>query len=90
MKKLIPVLALSFLTGIVFTSCKPKETEPNRMFYFLYECQPCGWVYNVFEGYPEGGIAPDTEWEEIPDDFCCPECGSPKSDFMAFDVFERY
>ena len=35
-------------------------------------CDLCGWEYNEEEGYPEGGIAPGTKWEDIPDDFVCP------------------
>ena len=30
-------------------------------------CDVCGWEYNSAEGYPEGGIAPGTPWEEIPE-----------------------
>ena len=37
-------------------------------------CDVCGWEYNSAEGYPEGGIAPGTPWEEIPEDFVCPLC----------------
>ena len=32
-------------------------------------CDLCGWEYNEEEGYPDGGIAPGTKWEDIPDDF---------------------
>ena len=32
-------------------------------------------------GYPEGGIAPGTKWEDIPDDFECPLCFVGKDQF---------
>ncbi len=28
----------------------------------------CGWEYDEEEGYPEGGIAPGTKWEDVPED----------------------
>ncbi len=39
-----------------------------------YVCDICGWVYDEDEGYPEGGIAPGTKWEDVPEDFECPVC----------------
>ena len=35
------------------------------------------------KGYPEGGIAPGTKWEDIPDDFECPLCSVGKDQFSA-------
>ena len=29
-----------------------------------YVCDVCGWEYDEEKGYPEGGIAPGTKWEE--------------------------
>lgn len=46
-----------------------------------YQCQPCGWIYDPAVGDPDGGIAPGTPFEEIPDDWCCPMCGAEKKDF---------
>jgi rubredoxin len=46
-----------------------------------YECTLCGFVYNEAEGYPEGGIAPGTKWEDLPADWVCPLCGASKDDF---------
>ena len=31
-----------------------------------YVCSLCGWEYDESAGYPEGGIAPGTKWEDIP------------------------
>ena len=30
-----------------------------------YVCDVCGWEYDEEEGYPEGGIAPGTKWEDV-------------------------
>ena len=37
-----------------------------------YVCDVCGWEYDEEKGYPEGGIAPGTKWEDVPEDFECP------------------
>ena len=37
-------------------------------------CDVCGWEYDEAQGYPEGGIAPGTKWEDVPEDFLCPLC----------------
>lgn len=46
-----------------------------------YVCDICDWVYDEKHGDPDGGIAPGTPWEEIPDDWVCPVCGAGKDDF---------
>lgn len=47
----------------------------------VWECEYCGFIYSEAEGLPEGGILPGTKWDDIPDDWTCPECGVGKSDF---------
>ncbi len=46
-----------------------------------YICTVCDWVYNPKVGDPEGGIAPGTAFEDIPEDWVCPDCGATKEDF---------
>jgi rubredoxin-NAD+ reductase len=46
-----------------------------------YVCNVCGYEYDESEGYPEGGIAPGTKWEDVPEDFVCPLCGAGKDEF---------
>ncbi len=46
-----------------------------------YVCGVCGFVYDEEKGLPDQGIAPGTKWEDIPDDFTCPECGVGKEMF---------
>ena len=36
--------------------------------------------------WPEDGIAPGTRWDDIPDDWSCPDCGAAKSDFVMVEV----
>jgi len=47
----------------------------------MYICDICGFIYDPEVGDPDGGIAPGTPFEEIPDDWVCPECGISKEKF---------
>jgi rubredoxin len=49
--------------------------------YKKYECVICGFIYDEAEGLPGDGIAAGTRWEDIPEDWECPDCGISKSDF---------
>ena len=46
-----------------------------------YVCTVCNWIYDPAVGDPDGGIAPGTPFEAIPDDWACPLCGVTKEDF---------
>lgn len=45
-----------------------------------YEC-PCGYVYDPEVGDYEHGVPPGTPFEELPDNWVCPKCGSEKEFF---------
>ena len=47
-----------------------------------YECGACGYIYDPAVGDPDGGIAPGTAFEDIPDDWVCPICGLGKDVFV--------
>ena len=46
-----------------------------------YRCTVCGWIYDPAIGDADSGIAPNTPFEEIPDEWVCPLCGGGKEDF---------
>ena len=46
-----------------------------------WKCIICGYVYDPVNGDPDSGIPPGTTFEDIPDDWFCPICGSDKSNF---------
>jgi flavin reductase (DIM6/NTAB) family NADH-FMN oxidoreductase RutF/rubredoxin len=46
-----------------------------------WKCTVCGHIYDPIEGDSDGGIAPGTPFEDIPDDWVCPICGVLKEDF---------
>ena len=50
-----------------------------------YVCDVCGWIYDPKTGLPEEGIEPGTPFEDLPDDFVCPDCGAEKDDFSPVD-----
>ena len=45
-----------------------------------YECE--GYIYDPAVGDPDAGIAPETAFEDIPDDWTCPICGLGKDVFV--------
>ena len=51
-----------------------------------WECIVCGWVYDEATGDPDSGIAAGTRWEDIPDDWLCPDCGVGKEDFEMIEI----
>jgi rubredoxin len=50
-----------------------------------WHCESCGYIYDVADGDPDGGIPPGTPFEEIPDTWYCPVCGARKRDFVPYD-----
>jgi len=42
---------------------------------------PSDYVYDPEIGDPENGVAPGTPWEEVPDDWLCPDCSLGKEFF---------
>ncbi|WP_300960141.1 fatty acid desaturase [Nocardioides abyssi] len=46
-------------------------------------CPSCEYVYDVEAGDEHEGFAAGTAWADIPDDWCCPDCGvREKVDFV--------
>ena len=48
-----------------------------------YVCTVCDYVYDPEVGDPDNGIAPGTAFEDLPDDWVCPDCGVDKEEFEA-------
>jgi rubredoxin len=47
-----------------------------------WKCTACDYIYIPEYGDPQGGVAPGTPFEELPDTWKCPSCGVPKSMFQ--------
>ncbi|MFL6712973.1 MAG: rubredoxin [Sulfurifustis sp.] len=58
------------------------ESRPFR----TYMCVVCGFIYDEEKGLPQEGIAAGTRWEDIPENWKCPECGAAKSDFEMIEI----
>ena len=46
-----------------------------------YICTVCEYIYDPEIGDPDSGIEPGTAFEDIPEDWVCPDCSVPKSAF---------
>jgi rubredoxin len=54
--------------------------------YKTWMCIICGWVYEEAKGSPEEGLPAGTRWDDVPDDWCCPDCGAGKEDFELVEI----
>ena len=64
----LPILAVRGPSVALAANLKPfrcPETE-------------CGYLFDPEIGVPEHGIPPGVAFAELPDDWECPECGTPK------------
>ena len=48
-----------------------------------YKCLVCGYVYDPKIGDAENGVEPNTDFQDLPADWLCPECGAGKDEFEA-------
>lgn len=46
-----------------------------------YKCTMCGYIYDPAVGDPDNGVEPGTAFEDLPDDWVCPDCGADKDQF---------
>lgn len=46
-----------------------------------YKCTVCSYIYDPEKGDPDNGINPSTAFEDLPNDWVCPECGVGKNMF---------
>lgn len=58
----------------------------ERVLMKKWQCVVCGLVYDEAEGWPEDGIEPGTAWEDVPEDWECPDCGVGKEDFEMIEI----
>lgn len=65
------------------TSAQMKQEQQNMR---KWQCIVCGFIYDEAEGIPEDGIVAGTAWEDIPEDWECPECGVSKEDFEMVEI----
>ena len=49
-----------------------------------YICTVCDYIYDPKVGDPDSGISPGTSFEDLPEDWECPDCGVNKKDFKVY------
>lgn len=62
-----------------------KKSTYKEENYEKYVCNVCGWIYDPAIGIPEDGIAPGTAFEDLPDDWVCPQCFVSKDEFSPLE-----
>jgi rubredoxin len=71
--------------GCPLRTLSDRSTDPTiddlEMTMKTWNCVVCGFVYDEALGLPDEGIPAGTKWEDVPEDWCCPDCGVAKSDF---------
>jgi len=54
-----------------------------------WRCVPCDYVYDPKKGDPKNGIAPGTAFEDLPEDWVCPDCSAGKDMFEKVELKSR-
>jgi rubredoxin len=55
-----------------------------------YRCPGCDFVYDEAKGAPREGVPAGTSWDQVPDDWACPDCAvREKVDFEALSTKEN-
>ena len=80
-----PSLAVAFHALAKHAKIHASFVHPGRAMK-AYMCVICGFVYEEAKGVPDQGIAPGTLWKDVPENWTCPDCGAPKSDFEMVEI----
>ena len=51
-----------------------------------WQCKNCGYIYDPQLGDPDNDIEPETDFEDLPKKWVCPDCGAKKG---RFDMYEE-
>lgn len=57
----------------------PKKIAPT---WKTYVCIGCGYEYDPAVGDEDNEVAPETLFENLPEEWICPDCGEEKSNFI--------
>jgi len=77
LRKTMDAFTRSAMAGFAQTqeSGEPRKAGVNR------RCQACSYVYVTAFGDPSAGVPAGTPFEQLPDDWVCPDCGVSKAQF---------
>jgi rubredoxin len=79
----IYINSLAFCGNQQFLKKCIKIMEERRRNMDKWLCTVCGYIYDPEVGDPDAGIEPGTSFEDLPEDWVCPDCGVGK------DLFEK-
>jgi len=65
-------MTLERISTIVFLSVTIKFSRLNVNNMEKWKCTLCDYVYDPAVGDPDGGVAPGTAFEDLPDGWVCP------------------
>ncbi len=66
-------------TAATYIEKKPKvKSVQGAKNMKKYKCLMCGYIYDPDVGDTENGVEAGTAFEDLPDDWVCPECGAGK------------
>ena len=66
------------------TGAKAPSSTDGADEALAWRCPGCGYTYDVVVGEEREGFAAGTAWSEVPESWCCPDCGvREKADFVA-------
>ena len=86
--EILPLLSEALNTGAPKKQAPPmvkmkkpfiKKEGPS---YAMHICNGCGYEYDSMIGDVENDVAPGTPFEQISEDWVCPECGEAKDQFI--------
>jgi len=73
-------------TAATYIKVKPKiETGEGVKNMKKYKCLMCGYIYDPDVGDPDNGVEAGTAFEDLPDDWVCPDCGAAKDEFESIE-----
>ena len=69
-------------TAATYIKIEPKAKVKKRVKNMKkYKCLMCGYIYDPVAGDPDNGVQAGTAFEDLPDEWVCPECGAAKDEF---------
>ena len=69
-------------TAATYIAKKPKtKSKQGAKEMKKYKCLMCGYIYDPAVGDLDNGVAAGTAFEDLPDDWTCPDCGVGKDEF---------
>ena len=68
-------------SAATYVKVKRKTLAKEGVKNMKYKCLMCGYIYDPAVGDPDNGVEAGTAFENLPDDWVCPECGAGKDEF---------